>query len=244
MAAAMKSLGLTADHLTGSDGPTKLGATLEAYFAHRADVLNNFVEPRLMNAESAKKLFEELYATRQPRCPIPKNKQKGDKAGHSYLTGIVNMLIDAAVGDLPVNYDPRHLTTFTHDTSPLRTLSRRLDGAFPSTVNPIAIWEIKEYYYTTTFGSRIADGVFETQLDGMELEELKASEGVDIEHLLIVDAYYTWWTCGRSYLCRIIDMLHMGLVSEVLFGREVVEVLPRTVEAWVAKSRTTGIPGL
>ena len=30
--------------------------------------------------------------------------------------------------------------------------------------------------------------------------------------------YYTWWQCGRSYLCRIIDMLHMGYVDEVLFG--------------------------
>jgi hypothetical protein len=39
----------------------------------------------------------------------------------------------------------------------------------PGTVNPIAIWEIKEYYYTTTFGSRVADGVYETLLDGMEL---------------------------------------------------------------------------
>jgi len=29
------------------------------------------------------------------------------------------------------------------------------------------------YYYTTTFGSRVEDGVYETLLDGMELEELR-----------------------------------------------------------------------
>ena len=32
----------------------------------------------------------------------------------------------------------------------------------------MALWEIKEYYYTTTFGSRVADGVYETLLDGLE----------------------------------------------------------------------------
>lgn len=52
-------------------------------------------------------------------------------------------------------------------------MSRRFDGAFPSTINPILIWEIKEYYYTTTFGSRIADGVYETQLDGYEIKTIR-----------------------------------------------------------------------
>ena len=47
-------------------------------------------------------------------------------------------------------------------------------------LNPIAIWEIKEYYYTTTFGSRIADGVYETPLDGMELEELRVNEAITL----------------------------------------------------------------
>lgn len=55
------------------------------------------------------------------------------------------------------------------DGVPLWTLARRVEGAFPSPVNPVAVWEIKEYYYTTTFGSRVADGVYESLLDGMEL---------------------------------------------------------------------------
>jgi len=42
----------------------------------------------------------------------------------------------------------------------------------------------------------------------------------------MVDAYDTWWNMGRSYLCRIVDMLHMGYVDEVLFGSEVLERLP------------------
>ena len=97
-----------------------------------------------------------------------------------------------------------------------------MDGAFPGTINPIAVWEIKEYYYTTTFGSRVADGVYESLLDGMELEELLEHEQIEVKHYLMVDDYFTWWDCGRSYLCRIIDMLHMGYVDEVLFGNEVI----------------------
>ena len=109
-----------------------------------------------------------------------------------------------------------------------------MDGAFPSVINPIAIWEIKEYYYTTTFGSRVADGVYETLLDGMELEELEAFTQRKVQHILFIDDYFTWWECGRSYLCRMIDMLHMGYVDEIVFGREVLTRLPELALDWKA----------
>lgn len=142
------------------------------------------------------------------------------------------MLIEANSNGLPCDFDPRELTTVTRDGAPLRTLARRVDGAFPGAVNPVAIWEVKEYYYTTTFGSRVADGVYETLLDGMELEELREHENLRVLHYLMLDAHYTWWDCGKSYLCRIIDMLHMGYTDEVLFGYEVVERLPELVKGW------------
>lgn len=108
------------------------------------------------------------------------------------------MLIEANSEGLPCDYDPRGLTAVTLQDAPLRTLARRVDGAFPSTINPIAVWEIKEYYYTTTFGSRVADGVYESLLDGMELEEIREHENVEIKHYLMVDDYNTWWNMGRS----------------------------------------------
>ena len=190
-----------------------------------------------MDVDAARNLFDELKDEYRPNCPLPRNKQKGDKAGHAYFTGIVNMTIERFRDGVPVDYNPMELTTATYNGAPLRTLARRVDGAFPSTVNPIAIWEVKEYYHTTTFGSRIADGVFETQLDGMELLELRQSEAINIEHLLMVDSHRTWWMMGRSYLCRIVDMLHMGYIDEVLFGVEVVERLPEIVERWVRHYR-------
>lgn len=211
---------------------TELGQTLFDYFAFRAATLNDFVEPRLMNAEQAKEVFEGLLKELKPKRPIPLNKQKGEKKAPAFLTGIVNMIVEANIGAHPCDFDPRTLTTVTAEGMPLRTLARRVDGAFPAVTNPIAIWEIKEYYYTTTFGSRVADGVYETLLDGLELEELHEHERIKVLHYLMIDAHYTWWDCGKSYLCRMLDMLHMGMVDEVLFGREVVERLPGIVGEW------------
>ena len=68
----------------------------------------------------------------------------------------------------------------------------------------------------------------------MELEELEAAAGRKVDHLLVVDDHFTWWECGRSYLCRVIDMLHMGFVDEVIFGREVTTRLPELAAEWKA----------
>ena len=88
------------------------------------------------------------------------------------------------------------------------------------------------YYYTTTFGSLVVDGVYEILLDGMELEELDLAAGHKVHHLLILDDHYTWWRRGHSYLCRIIDILHMGFVDEALFGRGVLTRLPAIAREW------------
>ena len=229
---AYERLGLKTRHLVRGGRPTARGCTLLDYLSHRAKTLNEYVEPRLMDVERAETEFERLRSELKPSCPLPLNKQRGDKKAPAYFTGIVNMLIEAHAGGLQCDYDPRQLTTITASGVPLRTFARRVDGAFPSVVDPIAVWEIKEYYYTTTFGSRVADGVYETLLDGMEIEELATNEGVNLLHYLMVDSHYTWWKSGRSYLCRMVDMLHMGYVDEVLFGYEVIERLPNIVAGW------------
>jgi hypothetical protein len=212
------------------------------YYEYRADTLNRVVEPLLMNAEQARKAFERLQTTLTVKNAVPMNKQSKEKKTPAYFTGIINMLVESNIGELPCNYNPQELTTITRNKAPFRTLARRIDGAFPGPVDPLAVWEIKEYYHTTTFGSRVADGVYETLLDGMELEELDSAlrelsrrkdRPTHIQHLLMVDAYDTWWVKGRSYLCRIIDMLHMGYVDEVLFGKEVISRMPLIAKEWV-----------
>lgn len=233
MVTAFKNLNLDPNQLINQQKETALARQLYDYFKYRSHILTKIAEPNLMEAEEAKKIFDGLKNKLNPRCPLPMNKQKGDKKAYAYFTGIINMLIEKHSDGITCDYDPRKLTTVTFNNAPLRTLSRRVDGAFSDTVNPIAIWEIKEYYYTTTFGSRIADGVYETLLDGLELEELREHESIDVKHYLMVDAYNTWWKDGKSYLCRMVDMLHMGYVDEILFGKEVINELPRIVSEWV-----------
>ena len=233
----MKKLELLTDHLLQAGKPTEFAQKLLDYFEFRADVLNNTVQHQLMDAAAAKAMYERLLGLQKYKIAATMNKQKGEKKQVAYLTAMVNMLIEANADGIDYDHDPRALTTVTKDGKPLRTLSRRVDGAFPSAVNPVAVWEIKEYYHTTTFGSRVADGVYETLLDGMELEEMRLETGVEVEHLLVVDAHYTWWDCGRAYLCRMIDMLHMGYVDEVLFGNEIEARLPVIVKDWVNKTR-------
>lgn len=240
---ALESINLTANHLVSEGGrSTDLGTQVIAYYEYRADMLNRIVQPLLMNAAKAEQLYAKLQTELKSSASVPMNKQSEEKKKPAYFTGIINMLIDANIDSLPCNYNPQELTTVTRNSEPFRTLARRIDGAFPGPVDPLAVWEIKEYYYTTTFGSRVADAVFETLLDGMELEELDAAlrelatlqdRPIHIQHLLMVDAYYTWWIKGRSYLCRIIDMLHMGYVDEVLFGEEVVTRMPEIAKGWV-----------
>ena len=239
----VKALGkakLDRRHVVNEDGQcTPLGASLVGYFDYRARVLNQFVEPRLMDVDDARNAFNELRDQLQPRCPLPMNKQRGDKKAPAYFTGIINMLIEANSEGLPCDYDPRSLTIATRDGLPIRTLARRLDGAFKGPVDPVAVWEIKEYYYTTTFGSRVADAIYESQLDGMELMELRKAERIQIDHYLFVDSHFSWWGKGKSYLCRLIDLLNMGLVDEVLFGAEVMQRLPQLVALWVQRASTT-----
>jgi len=40
---------------------------------------------------------------------------------------------------------------------------------------------------------------------------------------------------GRSYLCRLVDSIHMGLVDEVIFGKEVITRIPEIAKQWVKK---------
>ncbi len=202
------------------------------YCDKRAELLNNYVRNVLMDAETARMEFSNLFLLHQQnhfRCKLPLNKQKGDMKQVAYFTAIINILAEKTIKEhyphldwLGFDDDPRGLVYVWDDKRHIiGASSRRFDGAIPSIESPVMVWEIKEYYYATTFGSRIADGVYETQLDGFEFQELYDRTGKKIYHVLFIDAYRTWWEQGKSYLCRIVDALNCGLVDEVIFGGEV-----------------------
>lgn len=212
------------------------------YSCLRASLLNNFACNNLMTIEQARTVFGELrvlHARENYLCKIPMNKQKGEKRHEAYLTAIVNILTEKTLREAGLfggrkcfDDDPsQSLYAINRDGYLVGTASRRMDGAYPGVINPRIVWEIKEYYGTTSFGSRVADGVYETQLDGYELRALSHRSGNTIFHALIVDDYFTWWTMGKSYLCRLVDILNEGLVDEVIIGREVLSRWPEILRS-------------
>jgi hypothetical protein len=195
----------------------------------RAELLNDTVSTLFMDRAEAEAEFTRIRELTSPVKALPMNKQKGEKRHHAYLACLVAMIAENELGPNGFVDDARRLSVLTSSNGLDGIFSRRFDGAIPDTRNPIAVWEIKEYYGTTTFGSRVADGVYETLLDGYEIELAQRDLGRTIYHYLFIDDRYTWWDCGKSYLCRMIDMLHTGHVDQIFFGKEVLSEWPNTI---------------
>ena len=207
------------------------------YSKMRADLLNRFAESMLMDAETASEEFrnwEMLHRVGNYYCKLPLNKQKGAMKQVAFFTAIINIIAEKTIREITGNTrslgfddDPRGLAYVWDDNGRIiGASSRRFDGAYPSIESPKLVWEIKEYYYATTFGSRVADGVYETQLDGFEFKELYDRTGGKVYHVLFIDAYRTWWVQGKSYLCRLVYAMNSGVVDEVIVGREVLTRWP------------------
>lgn len=94
MAKAFNELGLNATKLIAGGKPTTLANDLEKYFQHRAETLMRHIEPRLMDAARAKKVFQDMKAELQPTRKAPMNKQKGEKKAEAFLTGIINPSVE------------------------------------------------------------------------------------------------------------------------------------------------------
>lgn len=209
----------------------RLIATAAAYCDMRANLLNNaasmFMDMTMAEYEFLK--WRQIYKQERLTCKLPFNKQKGVMHKPAFFTAMINILTERTIREITgcrngvcFDDDPRTLLNVRDARGNIvGASSRRFDGVYPDTMYPKIVWEIKEYYYTTTFGSRIADGIYETLLDGFELNEIHSRTEQKIFHILFIDAYDTWWGKGKSYLCRIIDALNMGLVDEVIIGKEI-----------------------
>lgn len=216
------------------------------YSKRRADLLNRFAKSMLMDAETAGDEFrkwEILHHEGNYYCKLPLNKQKGAMKQVAFFTAIINIIAEKTIREITGDYqslgfddDPRGLAySWDAEGRIIGASSRRFDGAYPSIESPELVWEIKEYYYATTFGSRVADAVYETQLDGFEFNELYERTGKKVYHILFIDAYRTWWIQGKSYLCRLVDAMNSGVVDEVIVGREVFTRWPELLRSIIEK---------
>ncbi len=117
------------------------------YFNMRADLLNNFAENMLMDAETACAECESLlhlHAQKGFHCKLPLNKQKGDMKQIAYFTAIINILAEKTIREctpditgLGFDDDPRGLVyIWDDDRALIGASSRRFDGAYPSIESP------------------------------------------------------------------------------------------------------------
>lgn len=226
----------------GINASEEVIASTSQYSKMRADLLNKIAETMLMDAQTASKEFrnwEMLHRVEHYYCKLPWNKQKGKMKKIAFFTAIINIIAEKTIREITGNSysagfddDPRGLVyVCDSDDKIIGVSSRRFDGAYPGIKNPKLVWEIKEYYYATTFGSRVADSVYETQLDGFEFKELYERTGEKVYHVLFIDAYRTWWIQGKSYLCRLVDAMNCGVVDEVVVGREVLTRWPEILRS-------------
>lgn len=248
------SLGLSTVPLESSQETLISISDLVEYFEFRADLIEDVIAKNLQNAAEAKRLFERIAGeyttgyTLQLKSGVenarlyeviggipavaPYNKQKGDKRDIDFLTATSNILISHYLQGDEFDPDPRKVPAFTEDGVVVGSMSRRMDGAFPECVNPVALWEFKCYYYTTTFGSKISDAVYIADLDGYERSDAEEQTGIPIQLTLFIDAYSTWMEQGKSYLCRIVDLLQRGAIDNLVVGAEVETAIPSIVAEW------------
>lgn len=207
------------------------------YCNMRADLLNNTIEKNLMDVDEAKQIFEEMRNSGKYKCKLIMNKQRKEIKKVNYFTAIITMIAEEMLGgDEEFNPDPRGLVYLLNNRKIIGASSRRFDGAYPSIYNPKIVWEIKEYYYSKSFGSRVADAVYEAELDGYEFNEIYDRTGQQVYHVMFIDSHYTFWGQGKSYLCRFIDTLNMGLIDELIVGKEVLTRWREVLEEFDEKS--------
>jgi hypothetical protein len=225
----VKETGINAEPILGgfSEQTTNLGNDVLNYLNYRSkqvEVALDKIRPR----DQAMDEFEEFSKE------FEMDTEQLNKQGSSQpliFANSVNLVLEKETG-VDFNPNPRMLPTVLDEDKDLQmTLPKWPDGAFPTARNPRAIWEVKEFYSSTSFGSRIADAIYEIMLFHEELSTLHNETGQEIELYLMTDGYEAWQN-GVSYICRIIDILNMGYIDATIFGEEVFTQWPDIVDNW------------
>jgi hypothetical protein len=221
--------GINADPILGefSEPTTELGEDVLEYLNYRSEQVEVALN-RIRTNDEAIDEFEEY------RGDFEMETEQLNKQGSSkplVFANSVNLVLEKETG-VDFNPNPRMLPTVLDSEKRLQmTLPKWPDGAFPTARNPLAIWEVKEFYSSTTFGSRIADAIYEIMLFNEELDTLHSETGSEVELYLMTDGYEAWRE-GVSYICRIIDILNMGYIDAAIFGEEVFTQWPDIVDEW------------
>jgi len=188
-----------------------------ARYTHTRWDLAKFAQAELMRSEEEAR---EDFASMSSRTVLTYGTQQAHHQSSKVLVQTVGVIAhQASLGRQVPDTDPQaraaHLANGHIWVSP-----RRLDGALPGLLNPVGMWEIKEYWGKTSGGSKMSDAIYELQLVGTELAIQEQISGVHIEHIAIMDGA-AQWKARAADLRRAIDLLYCGLLDELIIGREV-----------------------
>lgn len=159
------------------------------------------------------------------------NKQKGEMQHEMYFSSTIVMTFQRIMiengKEFGFDFDPSWFPIFTSPRKePLYSMSRRMDGAYPTSINPLVLWETKEYYDNKSYGSRVNDSIFETILSGKEINEfysLYSQNNINkVFHYLFIDGYYCFGFMGKALLLRYIDCFFQNIVDDIIIGSDVV----------------------
>ena len=160
-----------------------------------------------------------------------KSHHQSSKALVSAVSGIAAKVCKKK--KVSVELDPQKRAVWLSGNG-LHVSARNLDGAIPSLDNPVAIWEIKEYWGKTKGGSKMSDAVYECHLVGLELRLFEATAKKNIAHIVFVDGKEQWG-CRKSDLLRFIDIHQQGLINYLIVGNEVESEWPKLAANLAAK---------
>lgn len=125
----------------------------------------------------------------------------------------------AAKFGFSIDIDPQHRCVW-FNARDLHVTARNLDGAIPCLVNPLVVWEIKEYWGKTKGGSKMSDTVYECLLVGRELREYETRHGSKIYHIVFIDGKEQWGHRVSDFV-RLIDLYNQGIIDELVVGRDI-----------------------
>jgi hypothetical protein len=196
---------------------------LSAYWSRRREVSEEILD--IMRTE------EEAKADYASVSDQALGSYSVQVAGYHKSSKVLVNTVDAivyrekAAFEVDVNTNPQSRATMVSDGH-IWVSPRRLDGAIPGLLNPVALWEIKEYWGVKSGGSKMSDAIYELQLVGTELRMFEDEFGIHVNHYAIMDGR-NQWESRKSDIRRAVDLLYSGILDELIVGREVLTEWPR-----------------
>lgn len=240
---AIRTGGDVLDTLAAVDSPAARGLTRYLSDSNMPERLSDYLAYRATEAE---RLEQHLLRTEEEAVhdlaslsDVEIQRYGTRSADHHQSSKVLVATVDAITrfecGRAGVTFDTNPQSrAVVIDEAEIWVSPRRLDGAIPSLFNPAAVWEIKEYWGVTGGGSKMSDAIYECQLVGQELRAFEDLYGPNVRHYVFLDGK-AQWASRRSDLRRAIDLLSMGLVDELIVGREVLIEWPRAVREICAR---------